>query len=92
MKRFQVDILGEEFEVQSDAPEDTVFEIAHYVDEKMREAVSSGRSTSREKAAVLAALNIAEEFFNEKREIKKSRKELEERSGKLLELIKRQIG
>jgi len=92
MKRFRVDILGEDFEVQSDAPEDMVLEIARYVDEKMRDAISSGRSTSREKAAVLAALNIAEEFFNEKREFKKSRKELEERSGRLVELIKQQTG
>ena len=91
MKRFRVDILGEGFEVRSDASEQKVREIAQYVDGKMREAVSEGRSTSREKAAVLAAMNIAEEFFKEQEEIKRSRKEMEERSERLLELIKREV-
>ncbi len=91
MRRFRVDILGEDFEVKSDAPEHEVLEIARYVDERMHEAVSEGRSTSREKAAVLAALNIAEEFFKQREKADRTRKEVEERSDRLLELIRREV-
>jgi len=91
MKQFQVNILGEDFEVRTDAREDEVLEIAGYVNEKMREAISNGRSTSREKAAVLAALNIAEEFFKQRKEARKTKEEVEERSNRLLGLIRREV-
>jgi len=91
MKRFRVNILGNEFEVRSDAPESKVHEIAGYVDDKMRQAISQGRSKSPEKAAVLAALNIAEEYFREVDSTEKTRKEVEDRSDRLLDLIRSEL-
>jgi len=91
MKRYKVDILGEEFEVRSNGSAEKVRNIAQYVDEKMQQAVNVGRSTSREKAAILAALNIAEELFNEKDSTEKGKKLLEEKSDKLLELVQKEL-
>jgi cell division protein ZapA len=87
MKQFRVDILGEGFDIKTDAPEEFVLEIAKFVDEKMREAVSEGRSPSREKAAILAAMNIAEDYFKEKETSVNTKKEVEERSERLLNFI-----
>ena len=91
MEHFRVDILGENFELKSDVSEDDVYEIVRYVDEKMRQAVSEGKSTSKEKAAILAALNIAEEFFKEKKESDKTGKMVKEKSERLIELINSEV-
>lgn len=91
VSKYQVDILGEVLEVRSDSNEEDVLKIVKYVDEKMRLAVSEGKSTSREKAAVLAALNIAEEFFREKISELKTKEEVEERLGRLIDMIQKQI-
>ncbi len=91
MKRYTVNILGEDFEVKSDSSDEKVRNIAQYVDEKMQQATNTGRSTSREKAAILAALNIAEDYFDHRHSTEKEKKLLEEKSDKLLELVQKQL-
>lgn len=58
-----VEIHGQRYPVKSRLEPGYVSELAAYVDEKMRVAADEVATTDSMKAAVLAALNIADEFF-----------------------------
>jgi len=63
MTRHEVIILDQTYTVLSDAPEERVKEIAGYVDGKLREVLDAGRNISTLRGSILAALNVAEEYF-----------------------------
>ena len=58
-----VEIHGHRYPVRSTLPPDYVAELAAYVDEKMRLAARESPQGDTLKIAVLAALNVADEFF-----------------------------
>lgn len=59
----QVDIHGHRYSIRSGLDPGYVAELAAYVDEKMRLAARESPNGDTLKLAVLAALNIADEFF-----------------------------
>ena len=61
-KTVDVEIMGEKFKVSSDAEESYVHRIAGYVDAKMQEVLHAARPLGKSNAAMLAALNIADEY------------------------------
>jgi cell division protein ZapA len=63
MKRaVDVEIMGERFTIRSDAEESYVRKVAGYVDGKMQEVLKTTRPTAKANVAMLAALNIADEY------------------------------
>jgi cell division protein ZapA len=58
-----VEIHGHRYPIRSGLAPDYVAELAAYVDEKMRLAARESPAGDTLKIAVLAALNIADEFF-----------------------------
>jgi len=63
MKRVvDVEIMGQKFSVKSDADENYIRTVADYVDEKLRELLKSARPTAQFNVAIMAALNIADEY------------------------------
>jgi cell division protein ZapA len=58
-----VDIHGQRYPIKSSLDAAYVAELAAYVDEKMRLALKECPSGDTLKVAVLAALNIADEYF-----------------------------
>ena len=63
MKRaVDVEIMGEKFTVRSDAEESHVRKVAGYVDGKMQEVMKTTRPIGKSSVAMLAALNIADEY------------------------------
>ena len=63
MKRaIDVEIMGEKLTLRSDAEESYVRRVAGYVDRKIREVLKSTRPVAKSSAAMLAALNIADEY------------------------------
>jgi len=63
MKRaVDVEIMGEKFTVRSDADESYVRKVAGYVDGKMQEVMKTTRPVAKSSVAMLAALNIADEY------------------------------
>lgn len=83
-RKFEVFILDKPYTVLSDGQE-MVSELAAYVDRQMREAIEMGHAVNPEKAAVLAALNIAEALFRSRREMERLRIDIETRSRAMLE-------
>lgn len=62
-KAFDVEIMGQKFTVSSDAEESYVLKVAGYVDGKMQEISRSAKPVAKSNIAMLAALNIADEYY-----------------------------
>ena len=63
MKRaVEIEIMGERLTLRTDAEESYVRTVAGYVDKKMQEVQKSTRPTAKSSIAMLAALNIADEY------------------------------
>ena len=57
-----VEIFGQAYNVRGDGDPDYLTELARYVDARMREVAAEGATVDPMKIAILAALNIADEF------------------------------
>lgn len=61
--QLRVNIFGAEYVLKATENQDEIKEIAEYVDQKMKEIDRTQAIGSNLKIAILAALNIAEELF-----------------------------
>ena len=59
----RVTILNEDYNIRSDASVEHTRDVAHYVDRAIRQVMASGTVVESNKAAILAALQIAGELF-----------------------------
>lgn len=64
--QIRVNIFGSEYNLVSDNNEEYVNKVAKYIDDKMREIDRNNSIKSGSKIAILAALNIADELFQER--------------------------
>jgi cell division protein ZapA (FtsZ GTPase activity inhibitor) len=63
MKRaVEVEIMGERLTLRTDSEESYVRSVAGYVDKKMQEIQKNTRPSAKSSIAMLAALNIADEY------------------------------
>ncbi len=91
MKRsFSVTIAGQRYSLKSDADEHYVQSLAGYVDEKIREVQRASKQVATHQVAILAALQIADALFREKRRRAELRNRVRERSRRMLDLIARE--
>jgi cell division protein ZapA len=70
-----VEILGQQYPIRSPLDSTYVADLAAYVDEKIRSTADFTATTDTVRLAVLAALNIADEFFHV-RDSEKGRRDL----------------
>jgi cell division protein ZapA len=61
--RAKVTIFGNTYTIQGDAPAEYISQLAGYVNEKMEDVQRSISTGSPLQIAILAALNIADEYF-----------------------------
>lgn len=61
-KALDVEILGQKFTISSDAEEGYMLRVADYVDGKMQEVMRASKPVTKSNVAMLAALNIADEY------------------------------
>lgn len=61
-KAVEIEIMGERITLRTDAEENYVRNVAGYVDRKMQEVQKSTRPAAKASIAMLAALNIADEY------------------------------
>ena len=87
----EVTIMGQKFQVRSEADDDYVFEVAKFVNQKVDEVIGSTKSVASVKVAILAAMNIADEFFKFQRTKKVKFKELEKKIEDMIELVDLQL-
>jgi cell division protein ZapA len=86
-KRFEVRILGQDLSVISDSGDEHVENVIRYVSEKVTEAGKATDSKNALNIAILAALNIADEYLQMRGAKENSYSQLESRSEQLIHLI-----
>lgn len=91
-KTFEFQIAGLPYRLKSQHDEATVNELVQFVDQKMNQAMAATKSGSFQSAAVLAALNIAEELILLKRRAHRELDKLEERALKLAQDLENSKG
>lgn len=86
-KRYDIKILGQELAVTSDTEDDQVANVVRFVNDKMEEIVRSRDGLRTLDVAILAALNISEDYLKLKGVNQDLCDQLELRSEKLIQLI-----
>ena len=87
----RVEILGREYMVKSDEEQGRVEKIAAYVNQKIREISGGPQTVSTLNAAILAALNIADDYFKVLDEKGGHRQDYESKAEHLIEMIDARI-
>lgn len=82
-----VQIAGQRFALRGDEDERALRDMAGYVDSRMKELQKQSRTADTQSLAVLAALQITEELFKERRALADLKKRIRERSHALLHLV-----
>lgn len=82
----EVEIMGQRFTVASDDTEDHVRKVANYVSEHMRR-LSQGQRTATTQVALLAALNIASEYWK----LQESQEDLHQRVDRISQRVLAQL-
>ena len=79
-----VQIFGQEYKIRGFEDKSYVQRVAGFVDERMRELSQASSSLSQERLAVLTALNIADELFQESKRSSETLLSVERRAGALI--------
>jgi cell division protein ZapA len=59
----KVTISGQTYTINGDAPRDYILQLAEYLNQKMEEVRAGCSSANQTQMAILAALNVADEYF-----------------------------
>lgn len=86
-KRFHIKLLGQELSVLSDSGDDHVARVVKYVNDKVEEIESNFSNFNTLNVAILAALNIADEFLKSMAVEENTFNQLENRSETLIDMI-----
>ena len=85
--RSEVKILGQGLSVVSDSGDEHVADVVRYVNDKMDEAGKAAGSKNTLNIAILAALNIADEYLRVMGSKENIYSQLESRSEQMIHLI-----
>ena len=77
-QKTEVTIAGKRYSIVGDEKPDYIHKIAKYVDDKMSVLGDQNKELTQERAAVLAAINIADEYFKAEENADSLRKQIVE--------------
>lgn len=86
-----VRIAGEEHTIRASAEPAYTRKCAAHVDDRIHQIRVQAGLIEGHKAAILAALSIADELFQAQQEVESMQQELSERAAKLTEVIERSV-
>ena len=86
-RQVKVTLAGHKFAVRTDARPKYVRELAAFVTEKMEEAKKSGKVVTTQALALLAAMSIADDLFQQREAEKVLRREIAEKSKRILRYL-----
>lgn len=87
MKTVEISILGNKYQIKGDASEEYMQDLANFVDGKIREITGKSPNTTPARAAILAALNIADELFKSREGESSLSADIEKKADELIQLF-----
>jgi cell division protein ZapA len=88
----EVEIFGQRYTLKSEYPEAQVKQVADYVDGKMREVAKGTASVDSLHIAILTALNIAQDYLQEKGSQAELLQRIKDKAERLEEFIALKMG
>ncbi len=85
----RVEIYNQTYSIRSDGDNEYIQDLSEYVDSKMREISSGTMTVDSLKVAILAALHIADEFYQLKHAQAQNDSQLATRSSECSEMLDR---
>ncbi len=82
-----VEIYGQRYTIKGQGSEKDINELAHFVDQKMREIANLSKVNSPTKVAILTSLNIADELFQLKALLRQKEGVLKKAESRVSDLI-----
>jgi cell division protein ZapA len=84
---YKVVIYNQTYNLRSDHDHGYIQDLAEYVDRRMNEIARATMTVDSLRDAILAALQIADDFFQARKELSATEEEIAERSAKYAELL-----
>jgi len=84
---YKVVIYNQTYNLRSDHQPDYIQDLAEYVDRRMNEIARATMTVDSLRVAILAALQIADELFQARKDMNATEEEIAERSAKYAELL-----
>ena len=84
---YKVVIYNQTYNLRSDHRPDYIQDLAEYVDRRMNEIARATMTVDSLRVAILAALQIADELFQARKDMNATEEEIAERSAKYAELL-----
>ncbi|MEW6364682.1 MAG: cell division protein ZapA [Acidobacteriota bacterium] len=88
----KVEIFGQVYSLRGEGEERELEVLANYVDVKMREIAQGSLTADTLKIAILAAVHIAHELFESRRELEGLRQEVDTRARNIDTALARVLG
>ena len=82
-----VEIFGREYKIKGVADSEYMHDVAKYVDDKMKEVSQGSSLPSQDRLAILAALNIADELFQQREASSVGLSSIEKKTESLISLL-----
>jgi len=92
MQPVKIRIQNQDYLLQGESSEESILRLAQFVNDKLKEVEENTEGLSEKKAAILAALNIASEYFQVLQERDELLSRIRERTQALIESIESTMG
>ena len=89
-RQVKVTLAGQKFSVRTDARPKYVRELAAFVNEKMEEARQTGKTVTTQSLALLAAMSIADDLFQQREREAELRREIRNKSKRILRYLEKE--
>ena len=86
-----INIAGQRYVVRSDADQAYLKSLAEYVDQQISEVKQTSKPVAPHRHAILAALNIADELFQERLQRKVLKQKVKRQSVAIMDALDREI-
>lgn len=86
-----VHVGGQRYVVRSDADETYVRTLAGYLDERIKEVGKRSKPVASQSLAVLAALNIADDLFQERRQRVELKQQVRDKSRAIIAYLDKEV-
>lgn len=86
-KQIEIKVMGQKFMVRSDSSEEYVNQVATFVEQKINEVVKNSKAVASLNVAILAAMNIADEYLKYRMNREKQHTQVEKKIRDVIELI-----
>ncbi len=90
-KNVEVSVMGQKFQVRSESDDTYVQRVADFVNKRVDKVIQGTQSVASVNVAILAAMNIADEYFKYKDKKTHKIKGVEEKVESLIELLDLQL-